>query len=431
MTDFTSSQRVRSAVAVSLGNLIEWYDFYVYAFVAIYFASSFFPEGDRTAQLLNSAGIYAVGFFFRPLGGWYFGRLADRRGRKVAILSSVLLMGLGSLAIAILPTYAAVGAFAPILLLLFRIAQGFSTGGQYGAAASYLSELGTDDRRGFYASFQFVTLIGGQFSALILLLFLQKVLSPETLQEWGWRIPFAVGAVLAAGMLLLNRFMHETASAGPSHVGAGTLRELGRHKAALARVVIISAAGNLSFFTFTTYMQKFLVNTSGLQTPTVNMIMACSIGVFLLLQPFVGGLSDRIGRRTCLLVFSGGMAIAAYPLLTTISHVQSSLGAFALVMFALVLITFYTSVSGLFKSELFPQHVRAMGVGIGHNVASAIFGGSAEYFALLAKQNDVEPVFYIYVAFVCAVAFFTALTMPRARLVMEGTAPVAPEPDGI
>ncbi len=414
MVDLTQSQRVRSTVVVSLGHLIEWYDFYVYAFVAIYFAASFFPEGDRTAQLLNTAGIYAVGFFFRPLGGWYFGRLADRRGRKVSILWSVLLMGFGSLAIAVMPTYIAVGGLAPALLMLFRAAQGFSTGGQYGAVASYLSEIGTDTKRGFYSSFQFVTLIGGQFSALALLLVLQEFLTEDVMRAWAWRLPFAVGAVLALAVLLLGRFMQESAAPAKS-AQAGSLRELGRYPGAMARVIILSAAGNLCFFTFTTYMQKFLVNTAGIATPTVNTIMACGIGIFLLLQPPIGALSDRIGRRTCLLIFSAGMGLLAYPLLSALSTVQSGVAAFALVMTALVLISFYTSVSGLFKSELFPIHVRAMGVGIGHNLASALFGGSAEFVALYAKQQGHEEWFYIYVVVICAIGFVTALTLPRGR----------------
>src|SRR3989344_8890940 len=168
--------RARAAVAGSAGNLIEWYDFYAYAYTALYFASSFFPEGDRTAQLINVAAIYAAGFLIRPLGGWYFGRYADRHGRRAAMIASVLLMGAGSLLVAILPTYATIGAAAPALLLVARLMQGFSTGGQYGAAATYLSEIAEPGKRGFYASFQFVTLIGGQLFALLTVFLLQTAM---------------------------------------------------------------------------------------------------------------------------------------------------------------------------------------------------------------------------------------------------------------
>ena len=163
--DLSPRQRVKAIIAGSAGNLIEWYDFYIYAYTAIYFSKTFFPEGDRTAQLIGTAGIFAVGFFLRPLGGWYFGRLADREGRRTALVRSILLMGAGSLLIALLPTYAQVGAIAPALLLLGRMIQGFSTGGQYGATATYMAEIAIGSKRGYYASFQYVTLIGGQLVA--------------------------------------------------------------------------------------------------------------------------------------------------------------------------------------------------------------------------------------------------------------------------
>ena len=208
--ELTQAQRIRSIVAGSAGNLVEWYDFYVYAFTALYFAASFFPTGDRTAQLLNVAGVYAAGFLIRPIGGWYFGRLADRRGRRASMIVSVLLMGAGSLMIAVLPTYASIGAAAPALLLVARLIQGFSLGGEYGAAATYLSEVATDTRRGFYASFQYVTLIGGQLSALAVLLVVQGVLDDATIRAWGWRLMFGIGAVVAVAVMRLRGTMHET-----------------------------------------------------------------------------------------------------------------------------------------------------------------------------------------------------------------------------
>jgi MHS family alpha-ketoglutarate permease-like MFS transporter len=255
-------------------------------------------------------------------------------------------------------------------------------------------------------------------------LVLQEYVSDEEMRAWAWRIPFAVGAVLAFAMLLFAKHMNETAvSEKPRE--AGSLKELARYPGSMVRVIILSAAGNLCFFTFTTYMQKFLVNTSGLATPLVNTVMACAIGIFLLLQPPIGALSDKIGRRTCLLIFCGIMTVAAYPLLSALSTVKSGIPAFALVMSALVLISFYTSVSGLFKSELFPVHVRAMGVGIGHNVASALFGGSAEFVALYAKQQGREEWFYMYVAATCAIGFVTAWTIPRVRSAASHSAPAA------
>lgn len=410
----TPAQRIRAVVAGSAGNLIEWYDFYVYAFTSLYFASAFFPAGDQTAQLLNVAGIYAAGFLIRPLGGWFFGRFSDRNGRRAGMVLSVLMMGFGSLMIAALPTYAQAGALAPALLLVARLVQGFSTGGQYGAAATYLSEISKKGRRGFIASFQFVTLIGGQLSALLVLVVLQQTLGDEAIRAWAWRVPFAIGAVLALTVLFFSKHMHETGEIGTPDVDAGTFRALAAHPKSVFFVVSLSASGAICLYTFTTYMQKFLVNTAGMTAQGASGVMTAAVVVFMLLQPVIGGLSDTIGRRTCLLIFSGLMTLGAVPLLSLIAEAGATPGAaFGLVVTALLILSFYTSVSGLFKAELFPAHIRALGVGFAHSVAAAIFGGTAEWVALLCKQMGVESAFYWYVAFAAGTAFLTALLMPE------------------
>ncbi|MGH6693929.1 MFS transporter [Sphingopyxis sp.] len=407
--------RARAAIAGSAGNLIEWYDFYAYAYTALYFASAFFPEGDRTAQLLNVAAIYAAGFLIRPLGGWFFGRYADRHGRRAAMIASVLLMGAGSLLVAVLPTYATIGAAAPALLLVARLMQGFSTGGQYGAAATYLSEIAEPGKRGFYASFQFVTLIGGQLFALLTIFLLQTAMSDEAIREWGWRIPFVLGAVLAGVFILFRDVMHETTEPAGNGEDAGSLKTLMKHPRAMLTVMALSAAGAVTLYTFTTYMQKYLVNTAGMDVATASRIMLVVTFAFLLLQPVLGILSDRIGRRTNLLIFSGGMTLFAVPLLGAIGKAQTVWAAGLLVFAALAIMSFYTSVSGLFKAELFPAKVRALGVGLGHAIASAIFGGTAEYAALLLKQMGHEQAFAWYVSAICAVAFVVALRMKEPR----------------
>ena len=407
--------RRRAAFAGSIGNLIEWYDFNTYAYTALYFAASFFPAGDRTAQLLNVAAIYAAGFLIRPLGGWYFGRFADTRGRRAAMVVSVLLMGLGSLLVAILPGYATIGAAAPALLLIARLMQGFSSGGQYGAAATYLSEIAQPGRRGLFGSFQFVTLIGGQLAALLVLWLLQASLGEAAIRAWAWRIPFVIGAAVAFSLLLFRGMMHETIAVDADARDAGTLRRLFEHPRALLTVMALSAGGGLCLYTFTTYLQKYLVNTAGLSVrDSSKAVIGATIG-FLLLQPLIGMLSDRIGRRTCLLIFSGGMTVGAVPLLSGLGHVGSVGGALLLAFAALGILSFYTSVSGLFKAELFPAHVRALGVGLAHSVATAIFGGTAEYVALALKQAGHEGWFGWYVAAVCGVSFVTALTMREPR----------------
>ena len=410
-----TAARVRAIIAGSMGNLIEWYDFYVYAFTAIYFSAEFSPSGDRTAQLLATSGIFAVGFLLRPLGGWYFGRFADRHGRRRAMVVSILLMGLGSALIAVLPTYATIGAFAPPLLLVGRMIQGFSTGGQYGTAATYLSEIAFTGRRGFFASFQYVTLIGGQLLALAVILVLQQVLTVEQMKSFGWRIPFAIGAMAALTILAFRHVLHETTSTDAPHPDAGTLRGLVPHWRAFLTVLGLTAGGSLMFYVFSTYMQKFLVNTAHMDPTTVNWVMTAVLVPFAVLQPVFGLLSDRIGRRTNMVAFGALATIATVPLLTLLANVHSAAAAFALVLAGLTINSLYTSVSGLFKAELFPVHVRALGVSLAYGIGNALFGGSAEYVALSFKQAGQESGFYWYVTAICAVAFGTALMMRNTR----------------
>ena len=211
--EMSMARRVKAIMSGSIGNLVEWYDWYAYSAFSIYFAPVFFPESSATAQLLNTAGIFAVGFLMRPIGGWLFGSLADRAGRKFSMTLSVLLMSLGSLLIALTPSYEAIGVLAPILLLVARLLQGLSVGGEYGTSATYLSEMATAKHRGFFSSFQYVTLIGGQLIALGIQLAMQKLfLTDAEMHEWGWRVPFFIGAALSLVALYLRSHMDETAA---------------------------------------------------------------------------------------------------------------------------------------------------------------------------------------------------------------------------
>src|SRR5436305_526581 len=204
--------RLWSILGGSAGNLVEWYDWYVYSAFTLYFAPAFFPASDRTSQLLNAAAIFAVGFLMRPIGAWLMGLYADRHGRRAALTLSVTLMCAGSLLIALTPSFATIGVMAPIVLLAARLMQGLSVGGEYGASAVYLSEMAGKKHRGFFSSFQYVTLIAGQLVALCVLLILQGVLSEAELHLWGWRIPFAIGGMLAFAVFYLRRGMDETDS---------------------------------------------------------------------------------------------------------------------------------------------------------------------------------------------------------------------------
>lgn len=411
----TDRQRVKAILAGSSGNLIEWYDFYVYAFTSLYFSAAFFPQSDRVVQVIATSAIFAVGFLLRPLGGWYFGRLADRRGRRHAIVASVLLMGAGSLLIAVLPTYAQIGTAAPILLLAGRMLQGFSTGGQYGTVATYLSEISGEKRRGFFSSFQYVTLVGGQLAASGMVLVLQLTLSDEAMQTFGWRIAFVVGGLGAALILLLRHHMDEPVKGRQTHQDAGSLRELKRHIPALLCVVGLTAGGSLIFYTFTTYMQKFLVLTAGMDKAVATTVVTSALIPFMLAQPLFGALADRIGRRNNLILFGVLSLLTTVPLLQALERVQSPTQATWLVLFGLLVSAFYTSISGLFKAELFPVHIRALAVGLSYGVANALFGGTAESVALAFKQSGMESTFYWYVSAVCGVSLVTAVAMRDSR----------------
>lgn len=408
-------KRIFAIMAASSGNLVEWFDFYIYAFCAIYFAPSFFPKADPTVQLLNTAGVFAAGFLMRPVGGWLFGRIADRRGRKTSMVTSVVMMCAGSLMIACLPTYETIGVAAPALLLLARLLQGLSVGGEYGTTATYMSEVAMRGQRGFFSSFQYVTLIGGQLLAVLVLIVLQQFLTDAELKAWGWRIPFVVGALAAVVALMLRRTLKETSSAETrQHKGAGSVSELFRnHKAAFFTVLGYTAGGSLIFYTFTTYMQKYLVNSAGLSIKTASTVMTLCLFVYMCLQPVFGALSDRIGRRNNMLMFGALGALMTVPILTALQTVSSPVMAFVLITLALAVISFYTSISGIVKAEMFPPEVRALGVGLSYAVANAMFGGSAEYVALGLKSLQMESVFYWYVTGMMALAFLVSLRLPR------------------
>lgn len=396
------NSRLKAILSGSVGNLVEWYDWYAYASFAIYFAPSFFPEENETARLMNVAAVFAVGFLMRPIGGWLFGSIADKVGRKQAMTLSVLLMSFGSLLIACTPGFSSIGYAAPVLLLLARLIQGLSVGGEYGTSATYLSEMALPGRRGFYSSFQYVTLIGGQLLALGVQLILQKfILTPEELSAWGWRIPFVIGALLSVTALYLRSQMEETEAFKHAHETnakkSGTLRELMKHPRAVAVVVGLTLGGTVAFYTYTTYMKNFLVNTVQLTKDQSTLITFLSLLIYACMQPLFGMLSDRIGRRPLLIGFGVLGTIATVPLLTALSHASGQWEAFGLMMCALLIVSGYTSINAVVKAELFPAEIRALGVGFPYAITVAVFGGTAEYIALWVKDAGHESYYYWYV----------------------------------
>ena len=418
------NHRLKSIVGGSVGNLVEWYDWYVYSAFSLYFAKVFFPPASQTAQLLNAAAVFAVGFLMRPVGGWVMGRYADRHGRRAALSISVLLMCFGSLMIAVTPGYARIGVAAPVLLVLARLLQGLSVGGEYGASATYLSEMAGQKLRGFYSSFQYVTLISGQLVALLVLLVLQRQLGTDALENWGWRIPFAIGAVLAVAALWIRRGIEETpsfravAASAESASSRARIRELLRYPRQIATVVGLTAGGTVAFYTFTTYAQKFLVNSSGFSKADASRISALTLIGFMLIQPLVGYISDQVGRRPVLITFGIVGTLGTVPVLTALAATRDETTAFLLLMSALVAVSGYTAINAVVKAELFPTEIRALGVALPYAVTVALFGGTAEYIALWAKNAGHETWFFWYVTVCVVLSLGVYATMPETQRAM-------------
>jgi len=325
-------------------------------------------------------------------------------------------MCFGSLLIAVAPTYATIGIAAPVVLGFARIVQGLSLGGEYGASATYLSEVADEKHRGFYSSFQYVTLIGGQLSAILVLLLLQQVfLTPAELRAWGWRIPFVVGAVLALTALAMRRNLHETeeftAARATAPAKRASLRELMRHPREVLLVIGLTMGGTTAFYTYTTYMQKFLKLSVGLSDMQTTVVTGASLIFALILQPTYGALSDRIGRKPLLIWFGVAGTLFTIPLLDALQATRSSVTAFLLIAAAWLIVAGYTSINAVVKAELFPTHIRALGVGLPYALAVTIFGGPAESIALWFKSIGHERWFYYYLTGVIAMSLLVYVAM--------------------
>ncbi|MCU4731580.1 MFS transporter [Bacillus cereus] len=402
----------------SVGNLIEWYDWYVYSAFAVYFSAEFFPKGDPTSQLLNTAAIFAVGFLMRPIGSLLMGRYADRHGRRAALTLSITVMAGGSFIIACTPSYESIGIMAPIILVLARLLQGLSLGGEYGTSATYLSEMASSGRRGFYSSFQYVTLVAGQMVALGVQIVLQQLLSEPDMKAWGWRIPFIIGAMGAVAVLWLRRTMDESEQfaniKSQKRESAGTVRALMKHPKAVLTVVGLTLGGTVAFYTYTTYLQKFMVNTVGLPKEVVSWINFVALLIFVVLQPIAGLLSDKIGRRPLLMAFGILGTLLTAPIFFFMEKTTEPIVAFLLMMVGLIIVTGYTSINAIVKAELFPTEIRALGVGLPYALTVAIFGGTAEFIALWLKSIGMESLFYFYVAGCIAISFITYWRMAES-----------------
>jgi len=411
----TKVSHLKAIFSGSIGNLVEWYDWYAYSVFALYFAGAFFPKEDQTAQLLNTAGIFAIGFLMRPVGGWLMGAYADRNGRKKALTLSVLLMSSGSLLITFVPTYNHIGILAPIVLVIARMIQGISVGGEYGTVATYLSEIAPAHRKGFFSSFQYVTTTLGQLAALAVLLLLQRwLLSPAQLEDWGWRIPFGIGTLLALSAVYLRRSMVETESFTHEKVAVqnrGTFKELIKYRKEMLIIIGFTMGLTVTYYTLTTYMQKFLVNTSGFSKNDSTLITSIALLVFMLFQPFAGMLGDKFGLKRMMIINGVLSILTTFPIMLLIGSTHNVITALLLMIAALLIISLNTSISAIIKAKLFPVNIRSLGVSLPYAIAVAVFGGTAEYIALGFKQQGHEQWFYWYVTICITISLIAVLFM--------------------
>ena len=420
-SDADSRSRLRRSISNTLkgsaGNLVEWYDVYVYSVFATYFESQFFSPEDKNATLFIWA-IFAMTFLMRPIGAWYFGRFADRYGRRLALTVSVTIMAGCSFAIAITPSVASIGMAAPMILLLARLIQGFATGGEYGTSATYMSEAAIPGRRGFLSSFHYVTLVGGHVLAQITLLLMLKFFDATQISQWGWRVAFAIGGIAAIVVFWMRRTMDESlgsdsiqaARSGQARA-SGSLRELFVHQwRPLLLCFLITAGGTVAFYTYSVIGPKMiqgLFADGDVMTGVVLNLIA--LIVLMLLQPVGGWLSDLVGRKSLLVFFGVGGVLYTGFLVLALPQQTSWLPAFAILTLGFVILTGYTSINAVVKAELFPTHVRALGVGLGYALANSAFGGTAPLLYQAALRSDKVMLFVVYVTAVIAVSLFVYL----------------------
>ncbi|EAI9678256.1 MFS transporter [Campylobacter coli] len=410
------NKTISSVIAASSGNLVEWFDFYIYAFAATYFASRFSDASSPIVQQIAVFGVFAAGFLMLPVGSVIFGSIADKIGRKSAMIVSIVFMAFGSYLIAFLPDKHTIGDAAIILLLLARLIQGVAVGGEYGIAAAYLSEVAPKGKRGFYSSFQYCTLIGGQLLAVASISGLFIFFSHDEMVDFGWRILFFVGGTLALLSLLVRTFMHDnSAEELKKHSDRGSFKALLKSYKSVLLVLGITAGCSPAWYITTVYSKVFMIN-NGIDPIIANNIILGALAILFVVTPFFGALSDRIGLKTSLLIYCVFALVLFYPLFLLMERTSSPLALFGIVGFMCFMLGFYAAVAGIFKTTLFPVQVRALGTGLSYTIGAALFGGgSATYVALQFKDKNLEYGFFIYFAVLMVIALVCVILIPKKR----------------
>ncbi|MCL3992695.1 MULTISPECIES: MFS transporter [Streptomyces] len=404
----------RQLVAASVGNAVEWYDWYAYTFLATYIAAAVFPKGtgNSLVPLLSTFAVFAVGFFMRPVGGLLMGAVADRRGRRAALTVTILLMGGSSLLVGLTPTYASAGVAAPVVLVAARLLQGLSVGGEFAASTTFLVESAGPGRRGLFSSFQYVSTTAGQLVASGIATLLVDTLSEPSMDGWGWRVPFWLGGAFSLVGFWIRRGAAETRSAAQRQAPRpGLFEALRRHPRQSLLIAGITAGGTIAYYTWTSYLPTYAELNAGVAKSDALLVSTISLAFFALLQPLGGMLSDRVGRRPLLLGFGVGFAVLCVPLLHAL---RDSFAVLLLVSCAgMVLLTGFTSVSAAVNAEVFPPRVRAAGIGFPYSLTVALFGGTAPYVGTLFKDLGHSGLFPWYVAVLCLLSSLVYLRLPE------------------
>jgi len=410
----TPRQRRRAVAAVTIGTVLEYYDWIAYGVFAVYFAPQVFRAEDMTSALLQSAVVFAVGFIVRPIGGVLFGWIGDRYGRKRALVISVVFTTAGTLLVAFVPTYNSAGIVGPIMLSAARIVQGIAYGGEYGPVATTMREIAPPDRRGRYSSVIIFAVAVGQILAIGVLLVLNAFLDSAQMREFGWRIPFLLAALGALVVVFLRRRMEETPTfvraAEASDPGSrGSLADLFRYNPrSIALGILMVGGANVSIYTWTVYIQRFLVNTVGLTVGRASFEAVVVLLVFGGTQPLWGYLADRFGIFRTAVLSLVGTAIVPIPVYYAMIGTNSAATAMVLPSLAVLPIAVYCALQQDMLTSLFPAERRALGTGLIQSISIALFGGTAELVALSFKSIGHEVGHFVYVAAMAAVALLAA-----------------------
>jgi MHS family alpha-ketoglutarate permease-like MFS transporter len=416
-TPLTRAQR-KAIVAATLGTIVEFTDWIIYATFAALFSRHFFPANNDRVSLLSAFAVFAVGFVMRPIGGALLGAYADRHGRKNGLALSVALMAGSSLVIAVCPGYESIGIAAPLILVLARLVQGFAAGGEFGSASTFLIESSAPSRRGFAGSWQHFAVNAGVLVAALIGAILTSMIDHAGMASWGWRVAFAIAGLLGFVALWVRLAVAETDAFRKSAATHQRARHpflviVREHRRAALRVIGIAMAGNLCVYLWLVLFPTLAHLRTGLPLHDAFNASVMSIVVSLIAIPFIGMLSDRIGRKPVLLVFAGGSALFAWPALHFLSNDFWS--ATAIVTIGMLLSSGFAATCATVMAEQFPAHVRATGVALPYAVSAALFGGTLPYIVTAMSSSGLSQYLWVYVAAVCVVGFAVYARMPETR----------------